>query len=352
MTVAKAPRAALAAWQVLGARVRGRPALVGANLFVTQRCNLRCVYCSSPLRRTAELTTAQWLDIIRQLADLGCRRLTFLGGEPLLRADLAELIAHARSRGMSTVVTSNGLLVPHRIESLREVDTLVLSLDAPGPANDDVRGKGVFAAVEAAIEAARARSLPVKLNAVLSAVTAPHLDDLLAFTERHDLGLTVNIMRSGAPDLWNDAAKVRDDDDAISRLCVRLAEIARTNPRLLFSPQTYRYAATWGDYGRDRFEADDLSSEDPRRRDGPKCHAGRAYVSIDADGAVYPCTMTFQRIVGGNAATDGVAAAWRALHDHPCVACYSPCMVEQNFLHSLNPPVLAHFARRHFLRFA
>ncbi|HXC50013.1 MAG TPA: radical SAM protein [Candidatus Limnocylindrales bacterium] len=352
MTVAKAPRAALAAMQVIGARLRGRPALVGANLFVTQRCNLRCIYCSSPLRRTPELTTAQWTGIIGELAGLGCRRLTFLGGEPLLRADLAELIASARSHGMSTVVTSNGLLVPHRIDSLREVDTLVLSLDAPGPANDDVRGKGVFAAVESAIEAARVHHLPVKLNAVLSAVTAPHLDELLAFTERHDLCLTINIMRSGAPDLWNDAAKVKDDDEAIGRLCGRLAEVARTNPRLLFSPQTYRYAASWGDYGRDRLEADQIPPEDPRRRDGPTCHAGRAYISIDADGAVFPCTMTFQRIVGGNAATGGVAAAWRALHDHPCVACYSPCMVEQNFLHSLHPPVLAHFARRHFLRFA
>jgi len=341
-----------AGFQVLGGRLRGRPALVGATLYLTQRCNLRCTYCSSPLRRTPELTGAQWCSIIDQLVELGCRRLTFLGGEPLLRADLAELIGHAHARGLNTTLTSNGLLVPRRIGALRDLDTLVLSLDAPGPANDTVRGEGVFAAVEAAIAAARGAGLRVKLNAVMSAPTAPYLDDLLAFVERHDLCLTINPVRSGAPDLWKDAATIKDDDDAIRRLYVRLAELARTNRRLLFSPRSYRYAAGWGDYGRDRFEAHELAGDDPRRRDGPRCQAGRAYMSIDADGTVYPCVVTMKRIVGGNAARDGVAAAWRGLHDHQCVACYSTCLVEQNYLHSLDPGVLVHFARRYLTRFA
>jgi len=338
--------------RLLRGRLRRRPALISTNIYLTQRCNLRCVYCSSPLRRTPELDTAQWFAILDELADLGCQRIAFLGGEPLLRADLPEIIARARARGMRCVLTSNGLLVPRRIDSLRGLDTLVLSLDAPGSANDAVRGEGVCAAVAAAIAAARRAGLPVKLNAVMSAVTAPHLDDLLAFTERHDLYLTVNVVRSGAPDLWHNAASVKADDAAISRLLERLATLARSNRRLLFSPKTYRYAATWGDYGRDRYEADELPADDPRRRDGPRCRAGRAYISIDADGSVHPCALTFDRITGGNAVADGVAAAWRRLHAHQCVACFAPCLVEKNFISSLHPAVLAHFARRHLSRFA
>jgi len=338
--------------RLLGNRLGLRPTLFNASLFVTQRCNLRCVYCSSPLRRTRELDTAQWCKILDELAELGCQRIAFLGGEPLLRADLTELIAHGRARGMRCVLTSNGLLVPRRIDHLRGLDTLVLSLDAPGPANDAVRGDGVFAAVEAAIEAARRAGLRLKLNAVLSAVTAPHLDALLAFTERHDLYLTINVVRSGAPDLWHNAGRVKADDAAISRLLEHLAVLARTNRRLLFSPTTYRYAATWGDYGRDRYEADELPTDDPRRRNGPQCQAGRAYISIDADGSVYPCSLTFDRITGGNAAVDGVANAWRALRAHQCVACYSPCQVEKNFVTSLHPGALTHFARRYLPRFA
>lgn len=338
--------------QLLGGRLLGRPSLIAATLYLTQRCNLRCVYCSSPLRRTPELSTAQWTTIIDELAELGCRRLTLLGGEPLLRGDLAEIIARGRARGMSCVLTSNGLLVPRRIDALRQLDTLVLSLDAAGPANDLVRGEGVFAAVDAAIDAARAAGLRVKLNAVMSAVTAPHLDELLAYVERKDLFLTINVVRSGAPDLWHDAATVKGDDADVRQLFERLAALAERNPRLLFSPVSYRYGATWGEYGRDRFEADELPASDPRRADGPTCQAGRSYVMIDADGSVYPCTLTFHRLSGGNAATDGVAAAWRKTQGHPCVACYSPCLVEQNYLYSLRPGVLSHFARRHLARFA
>lgn len=341
-----------AGFNLLSGRLSGQPSLVGVNLYVTQRCNLRCTYCSSPLRRTPELTTVQWRTILDELAELGCKRCTILGGEPLLRADLAEIIAHARSRGVRCVLTSNGLLVPRRIDALRGLDTLILSLDAPGPSNDAVRGEGVFDAVQAALVAARAAGLRVKLNAVLSAPTAPHLDELLAFVEQHDLHLTVNVVRSGAPDLWKDAATIKDDDAAISALCTRLAALARSNPRLLFSPTAYAYSAAWGDYSRDRYEAHELSADDPRLRRGPRCQAGRAYLSIDADGTVFPCVVTHSRISGGNAVRDGVAAAWRAMHGHACVACHTTCLVEQNYLHSLHPSVLVHFARRHLTRFA
>ena len=337
---------------LLSGRLSGRPSLVGATIYITQRCNLRCTYCSSPLRRTPELTTDQWRTIIDELAELGCKRFTILGGEPLLRADLADFIAHARSRDIRCALTSNGLLVPQRIDWLRELDTLILSLDAPGPSNDAVRGKGVFDAVKAALAAARAAGLRVKLNAVMSAPTAPHLDELLAFVEENDLHLTVNIVRTGAPDLWKDAAAIKDDDAAISALCSRLAAVARSNPRLLFSPTAYAYGAGWGDYSRDRYEAHELPPNDPRVRRGPRCQAGRAYLSIDADGTVFPCVVTLHRITGGNAVHDGVAAAWRAMHNHQCVACYTTCLVEQNYLHSLRPSVLMHFARRHLTRFA
>lgn len=345
-------RAAGGGLRLLGDRLGGAPALLSANCYFTQRCNLRCVYCSAPLRGTRELDTAAWRAILDELAALGCLRIALLGGEPLLRADLGELIGHARRRGLAVGLTSNGLLVPRRLDALRELTHLVLSLDAPGPATDAVRGDGVAAAVEAAIAAARSIGLSVKLNAVLSAPTAPHLDALLAFCARHDLPLSVNVVRSEAADLWHDAARVRLDDAAVQALLERLATLARRDPRLMFSPHTYRYAARWADYGRDRVERDEWPADDPRLRGAPPCHHGRNAISIDADGAVYPCVMTFGRISGGNAARDGVAAAWRGLHDHRCVACFSPCTVEQNHLLALQPASVWHFARRHLGRFA
>lgn len=352
MALRTVARAAGTAVRLLAARAGAAPPLVSANLYLTQRCNLRCTYCTAPLRGTPELDTATWRRILDELAGLGCRRVTLLGGEPLLRADLGALIAHARAHGLAVGLTSNGLLVPQRIAALRELTHLVLSLDAPGPANDTVRGPGVFAAVEAALRAARAAGLRVKLNAVLSAPTAPHLDALLAFADRHDLALTVNVVRHGAPDLWHEAARIAPTDADTAALLDRLAALARANPRLLFSPATYRYGAAWRDYGRDRVERDEWPAADPRLRDAPPCAHGRSIISIDADGTVYPCVATFGRLIGGNAARDGVAAAWRRLHDHRCVACYAPCLVEQNQLLALRPGPLWQFARRHLGRYA
>ncbi|MDX2169297.1 MAG: radical SAM protein [Deltaproteobacteria bacterium] len=353
MSLTDVTRSARNGLRLLTARAGlSQPPLISADIHLTQRCNLRCTYCSAPLQHVGELDTATWLRLIDEIAELGAQRLNILGGEPLLRADLGEVIAHARQRQLAVGLTSNGLLVPRRLDALRGLGHLTLSLDAPGPANDAVRGAGVFAAVEAALAAARGAGIPVKLNAVLSAVTAPHLDELLAFVARHDLSLTLNVVRSGAPDLWNDAASIKDDDGAIGALLTRLAELARHDPHLLFSPATYRYAAAWRDYDRDRVERGEWADDDPRLRDAPRCQRGRSALTINADGNVYPCVITFGRICGGNAARDGLAACWRALHDHPCLACYAPCLVEQNTLLNLHPPSVFHFARRHLGRFA
>ena len=60
--------------------------------------------------------------------------------------------------------------------------------------------------------------------------------------------------------------------------------------------------------------------------------SGRTYdLSIDPDGTIIPCVATGGRITGSNVVADGVEAAWRRLHGHGCVACYSPCLVEQNY---------------------
>lgn len=340
------------AGRMLSSRLRGEPLLLLAKLYPTHRCNLRCTYCSSPYLKTPELTTDQWLRVIDELADLGCRRVIILGGEPLVRRDVPDLIARVRDRGMECALTSNGVLVKRRIDDLRLLNTLTLSLDAVGSANDEVRGEGVFDAVQEAIGAARGVGLPVKINAVLSAKTAPMLDKLLEFIEEFDLHLTVNIMCSEAPDLWHNAASIKAEDEEIRKTLQRLAGLARTNPRLLSSETTYRFGARWDDYSRDRYEADELAPDDPLLLDGPRCQAGRYHLTINPDGTTYPCVLTVGRIPGGNVATDGVEAAWRRLHGHRCVTCYAPCTVETNYLFSLQPRVVGNFVTRRLKRLA
>ena len=299
-----------------------------------------------------ELPTAQWKSVIDQLADLGCRRVSIVGGEPLLRADLAEIIGQVRRRKMSCVLTSNGLLVSERITWLRGLSTLVLSLDAAGPAHDEVRGEGTFDSVLKSIEVARRNRIPVKINAVLSAKTSSGLDDLLDFVGKHNLHITLSIMRSGTPALWRDAASIKDDDEDIRKMLVELARLTKRNSRILFSETTYRYASRWDDYSKDRHERGDLSPDNFLSKMGPQCQAGRYFMTILPDGSVSPCVNTIGQIQGGNAIADGLSSAWRSLHGHRCVACYSPCLVELNYLFSLHPRVVLNFISKHWSRYS
>jgi len=70
---------------------------------LTYRCPLHCAYCSNPVNLDAyrdELTTAQWCDVFTQARELGVLQLHLSGGEPLARADLPELVAHAHGLGL------------------------------------------------------------------------------------------------------------------------------------------------------------------------------------------------------------------------------------------------------------
>jgi len=329
-----------------------RPVLFQAFLYITHRCNLRCLYCNFPFQETSELSTEQWLGVIDQLAERGCRRVTFLGGEPLLRPDLPDLLRRARKRGLACVLSTNGILVPEMISTLRTIQTLVISLDAAGPANDEVRGRGVFKAVAKAVVSAREARIPVKINAVLSDKTASELDGLVRFVESYDLALTINVVRSGGRDLWREARLIKPQDDEIRRLLLDIAGRAEKNSRFLLSPESCRYASLWRDYGVDRYEAGDLDPSDPLLRRGPACRAGRSFLSINADGNVYPCVTTFGRICGGNVLEKGVEGCRRSLRDHPCVACFSPCLVELNHLFSFDLRVIARFGRSYLRRYS
>jgi MoaA/NifB/PqqE/SkfB family radical SAM enzyme len=302
--------------------------------------------------KTSELTTEEWLSIISQLADLGCRRVTLLGGEPLVRTDIAAMIRHAREKGMSCLLSTNGILVPERINELKDLSAIVLSLDSAGPSNDKVRGKGVFDAAKEAIIAAKDAGIPIKINSVLSMATALELDSFLEFLDEYDLTATFNPMRSGNPVLWKDAASIQDSDKKVRKLFLKLADLARQNQRILFTDKIFQYGALWKDFSIDCYEEGELSKDDPILVKGPHCQAGRYYMSINPDGSVSPCVISKDKIRKGNVVREGVETSWKSIHDHNCIACSSPCLVELNYLFSLHPRVIINFLRRQFRQFA
>ena len=91
---------------------------------VTHRCPLHCPYCSNPLALVGadrELTTDEWTRVFSEARALGVLQLGLSGGEPLVRADIEEMAAHARSVGLYTTLVTSGVgLTAARAARLRD----------------------------------------------------------------------------------------------------------------------------------------------------------------------------------------------------------------------------------------
>jgi radical SAM protein with 4Fe4S-binding SPASM domain len=94
------------------------------DIELTERCNNDCIHCCIDLpandanARSREMTTAQVKDILTQAAALGCLRVRFTGGEPLLRPDFEELYLFARRLGIKVLLFTNARLLTPRLADL------------------------------------------------------------------------------------------------------------------------------------------------------------------------------------------------------------------------------------------
>ena len=110
---------------------------------LTLACCFGCRYCGSAggRARADELSTAECLDTADQLAELGCRRVSLIGGEVFLRRDWAQIAGRLTGRGAAVAVITNGYLMsPEVLAQLREAgvapDLIRLSVGIENP--DDI----------------------------------------------------------------------------------------------------------------------------------------------------------------------------------------------------------------------
>jgi cyclic pyranopterin phosphate synthase len=143
------------------------------RLSVTPQCNLKCIYCN-PADSDCCLTLnpAQIEIIVRQMVKLGIHKVRLTGGEPLMRADLEEIIARLSAiDGITDLpLTTNGVGLESRISSLSQagVTRFNISLDSLDREKyKKITGADVFPTVMSAIDKALQMNIPVKLNAVL-----------------------------------------------------------------------------------------------------------------------------------------------------------------------------------------
>ncbi|MBP0589457.1 pyrroloquinoline quinone biosynthesis protein PqqE [Paraburkholderia sp. LEh10] len=153
---------------------------------LTYRCPLHCVFCSNPVDYASlgqELSTAQWLDVLRQARALGAAQLGLSGGEPLLRDDLEVLVGEARKLGFYTNLITSGIgLTDQRLGALKDagLDHIQLSFqDSTQELNDFLSSTRTFDLKKKVATSIKAHGFPMVLNCVLHRYNLPHVDRII-----------------------------------------------------------------------------------------------------------------------------------------------------------------------------
>ncbi len=167
------------------------------RLSVTDLCNLRCRYCMpdgvEKLEREAVLSHEEFLRLAALFAQCGIDTVRVTGGEPLVRKNVAQLVAGLKATpGIRRVtLTTNAVLLAEQLPALLDagLDSVNISLDTLRPeVFRQITARDDFAAVQAGLQAALQSGLPVKLNCVPQAgVNEAELETLAALAKDNAL---------------------------------------------------------------------------------------------------------------------------------------------------------------------
>lgn len=257
---------------------------------ITRRCDARCVHCyagSGPeAPADGDLSTAEALALIDQLAAAGEMILAFSGGEPLLRPDWHELMRHAVERDLVVTLVTNGSRVDDAVAgelAALGLQSVTVSLDSHRPeVHDRIRQlDGLHARALGAIRRLAARGVRVVVN--LTPIR-DNRDDARGVVElAYQLGAAAVSLSEYAPAGRGTPAMGLDagERERLAAEWLALAAEYRGRIHLIADNRTVSLLATAG-------AARNSAGDD---RGCPDCGAGRAMLRITPEGAVTPCTF-------------------------------------------------------------
>ncbi|HJV97468.1 MAG TPA: GDL motif peptide-associated radical SAM/SPASM maturase [Albitalea sp.] len=278
---------------------------------LTLACNLKCRHCGSRagIRRPDELSTAQALDLVAQLAKLGTRELTVIGGEAYLRNDWVDIIRRATDLGiLCAMQTGARALTPARLKAGADAGLrgLGVSIDGLVDLHDEVRGvPGAYANAFKVLEDARDAGLRISVNTQIGPRTIDDLpalmDQLIAARVTHwQLQLTVAMGNAvDNEELLLQPYQLAD----LMPLIARLYHEGQRQGLLIVPGNNIGY---FGPYEHLWRNASSVAGY------WTGCEAGYTVLGIEADGTIKGCpSLPTGPYAGGNVRDMSVADIWR-----------------------------------------
>lgn len=181
------------------------------RLSVTDRCNLRCVYCHSGKKELPHddiLTYEEMEYLINLFVNLGVEKVRFTGGEPFLRKGFLPFLENIRAKHPQLImrVTTNGVLLHPYISLLKRLNvSLNVSLDTLDAQKfEQITGHNQFLAAFTSITALLAAQIPFKLNVVaIKGFNDMELANFLILATKHKIDLRfIEFMPIGEDTIW------------------------------------------------------------------------------------------------------------------------------------------------------
>ena len=336
MTVGRIIHKLLFGGQVIKARLLKQYIPFYVSLFLTKNCNFKCIYCVGRYGRyqkEKDLSLDQIKFIIDEFKNGGTKRMCLVGGEPLLRDDIGEIIEYIRYNEIAVSLTTNGRLIKKRLNQIKRLNHLYVSLDGDKKGHELNRGKN-FERVMDGINAA-VKYVPVGIVTVMTKYNLHSLDYLVNFAKEKNLSLFIYTAMNQVD---NDKGKVTIEalptKEEHRALLTKIIAYIKEGAPIRASTRVYEISLNWPDYKKDVY----LLNEP--KFNYIKCYAGKYHCAIDPEGFIYPCA----RMVGVDKPlsifTDGFEKAWKKVNNHYCRACRIECHNEMNLLFSFNINVL------------
>lgn len=294
------------------------PLYVG--LFITQRCNLKCVYCfpNSPNRqREKEFSKEEIFRIVDELYDLGTRYITILGGEPLIREDFGEIVDYIAKKRIIVETGTNGHFTKYKIEDLKKLSLVCHSIDGDEEGMDKNRGKGSYKKIIESLELCLANGIPIQLRAVFTKNNVDSLEYLLSLAQKYKTSLGLS-----------EQSVVNNDEN--NKYIMNQAELrnfwkkVRDYKRKGYAiDKTYRLLNRIIDYPLE-FPIDKIfvrGEKLPLDYTYHKCNLNRGYMFLDSDGMVYPCARLFGKFGKSIYEPGGIKGAWEYSGESDCLFC-------------------------------
>jgi MoaA/NifB/PqqE/SkfB family radical SAM enzyme len=290
-----------------------------ASFAVSNKCNIHCSYCNFPSLHSPDLDLKQIDLLFSRLKQLGVKRLGLLGGEPLFRKDIIDIISLAKKHNFFVSLNTNLLLYEKFKNNLNNVDYFFTSIDGTPETHIKNRGKQSFEKIISAVRQIRCSGKKLTAICVVNQQSMNDINYLLELAEKEKINIHFQPECYDTEYVTNKGPQHETDNENLRQIWQYLIHKKKAGAPIASSLNYLEYISKW-----DNYSVSALYDPDE------KCAAGRGYLFVDVEGNAFPCAYTKEKTKGINLLKED----WSKAFDKktPCTKCIVGPMLEFNLL--------------------